>query len=481
MEWFQGSIPQAIQTSKARKAYFVVYVEGTDETSKTTTEVLDRPTVSAKLNGPEFVCIKLPKDSEGHKQFAEIYKMVPVPSVFFIALNGRATEVVVGKTDDAGLENLLSAAIEKCVVELKVEAGTHSAPAIVPMNPSAGAASSVPIASPQRSSSSLSAESSSSIKPETPKENKSQPTEATPSLDDRVEKAKQLINQKNEEKRKEEAEKEKAAERDRRRIGHEMQLRKAKRQEQEVKEALEERKNNTLEEHAARKKILDQIAQDRADRLERERMRAPVVSPSVATAASAPPPSNANSARIQFRLPSGETKSHEFEPETTIMQVRQFIDNNIVLPFKEYHIATTFPRREFTWRENDQDLRSLQLLPSSVLLILPVTGNVVSRPNGWATAMVSLFWSVLAPFLSVGNYISSFIFGGGNPRPATGPGADPAQQPSAPPTSSSQPSSQAPFGSRTTIRKRGNIHTLADGSDKPDDNNTWNGNSTQQM
>uniref|UniRef100_A0A0A9WAL0 UBX domain-containing protein 4 n=2 Tax=Lygus hesperus TaxID=30085 RepID=A0A0A9WAL0_LYGHE len=448
MEWFQGSIPEAIQSSKARKAYFVVYVEGTDDSSKTTTEVLDRPAVSSKLKGPEFVCIKLPKDSEGHKQFAEIYKMVPVPSVFFIALNGRATEVVVGKTDDTSLENLLSSAIEKCVGELKLEvASTQSAPVIAPISPSASAVSS---ASPQPSSSSLSAVSSASVVTENPKEIISQPTEAPPSLDDRVEKAKQLINQKNEEKRKEEIEKEKAAERERRRVGQEMHKAKLSRQELEMKEALEERKKNSIQEQAARKKILDQIAQDRADRLERERMRAPVVSPSVVAAPSAPPPSDVNSARIQFRLPSGETKNHVFQADTTITQIREFIDNNIVLPFREYRIATTFPRREFTWRENGQDLRSLQLLPSAVLLIVPVSGNVVSRPNGWANAMISLFWSVLAPFLSVGNYVSSFIFGGGNGRPATtGPRqAEPAgPQPSAPPTSSSQ--SQSPYGSRT--------------------------------
>lgn len=37
------------------------------------------------------------------------------------------------------------------------------------------------------------------------------------------------------------------------------------------------------------------------------------------------------------------------------------------------------------------------------------------------------------------------------------------------------------MGDATVIRRQGNIHRLTDKTDSDDDNNTWNGNSTQQM
>lgn len=49
---------------------------GPDDASKATSEVLNKPNIAAKLNGKDFVCIKLLKDSEGHQQFAAICKFL---------------------------------------------------------------------------------------------------------------------------------------------------------------------------------------------------------------------------------------------------------------------------------------------------------------------------------------------------------------------------------------------------------------------
>ncbi|BES97315.1 UBX domain-containing protein [Nesidiocoris tenuis] len=474
MEWFEGSIIEAIQTSKAKQAFFVVYIEGTDDASKTTTEVLNRPSVAEHLKGKDFVSIKLKKDTPEHKQFAEIYKMVPVPSVFFIGNNGLASEVVVGNNESANVEARLLAAIQKCASELNVQ-NLHAT-----------------VSSTSSSVSVAATPGPSSAKVETAKlpmeSGESPQTAAAPApLEDRVEKAKKLVLQKNEEKKKEELEKEKLTERERRKIGQEMHKAKLSRQEQEMKEALEERKKDTLDNAAARKKILDQIAQDRKDRQERERSRAaagasPPVEQQAPSSGSSSPQVNGDIARLQFRLPGGETRVHTFPGDTTLNQIRQFIDNNIVLPFSEYQIATTFPRREFTWRDNEQDLRSLNLLPSSVLLILPLPGSsTVAQTSGWAKATVAFFWSLITPLLSMRDYVSSLIWGGRANAGTSGSAAGGSSASSAPTRGTGPSPSQPPFG-RTTIRKRGNIHTLGSEDDpKKDDNNTWNGNSTQQM
>lgn len=41
--------------------------------------------------------------------------------------------------------------------------------------------------------------------------------------------------------------------------------------------------------------------------------------------------------------------------------------------------------------------------------------------------------------------------------------------------------SSGSLGGGKSVRRRGNVHTLSDGNDSNDENNTWNGNSTQLM
>ncbi|XP_016410602.1 UBX domain-containing protein 4-like [Sinocyclocheilus rhinocerous] len=93
--------------------------------------------------------------------------------------------------------------------------------------------------------------------------------------------------------------------------------------------------------------------------------------------------------------------------------------------------------------------------------------------------------SLLYPLLSVWRFISGFLFSSAPPAPAPAP-----------------PAAQNAFGSgsgaaaepkRDAVRKRvlekrpedfkkdGKIYRLRTQEDNEDDNNTWNGNSTQQM
>lgn len=83
-------------------------------------------------------------------------------------------------------------------------------------------------------------------------------------------------------------------------------------------------------------------------------------------------PSNATVTRIQFRLPSGNSHTGQFEPSSTLRALRNYVLENIDLPFRQFAMSTSFPRRELTNEENDKTLLQLELVPTAVILILPL-------------------------------------------------------------------------------------------------------------
>lgn len=76
--------------------------------------------------------------------------------------------------------------------------------------------------------------------------------------------------------------------------------------------------------------------------------------------------------RIQFRLPSGNSHTGQFEPSDTLRTLRTYVTENINLPFRHFAMSTSFPRRELTNEENDKTLLELELVPTAVILILPL-------------------------------------------------------------------------------------------------------------
>jgi len=85
-----------------------------------------------------------------------------------------------------------------------------------------------------------------------------------------------------------------------------------------------------------------------------------------------PTSNNATVTRIQFRLPSGNSYTGQFEPSNTLRTLRTYVTENIDLPFRQFAMSTSFPRRELTNEENDKTLLELELVPTAVILILPL-------------------------------------------------------------------------------------------------------------
>ncbi|XP_016999917.2 UBX domain-containing protein 4 [Drosophila takahashii] len=104
MNWHTGNIAEAVAESKAKDAVFVVFIEGQDEMSRKLERFVDDSRVRSRLETSDFVAIKVQGNSSAYGQFMSLYKVVPVPSLFFIGKAGTPLAIATGIT--ASVEEL---------------------------------------------------------------------------------------------------------------------------------------------------------------------------------------------------------------------------------------------------------------------------------------------------------------------------------------------------------------------------------------
>lgn len=210
----------------------------------------------------------------------------------------------------------------------------------------------------------------------------------------------------------------------RRRCGQDLQNFKQRQEENEMKKLQEERKRDKIEEQAARKRILEQIAQDKAERAQRFNLSATTAQSKPSSnrddSVSVPPPSvisNATETRIQFKKPDGETDVRTFGRDEPFINVRTYVEENVIVGsgIREFALATTFPRREFQTDDNAKTLFDLGLVPSSVILVLPLDKAPSRRlplqnSYGMVAMLTTAFWSILSPVFSAFTYLRNLVF-----------------------------------------------------------------------
>jgi len=344
MRWFQGGIAEAVAASKARNAIFVVFVEGKDDASISAAAAVDNVAVSSKLESDEFVAIKLDSGSEAHRQFVQIYKLVPVPSMFFIGGNGIPLEVVAGEITVPGLLQKITSVLEKSgKVVSPIEAEGEAAATGMQ-----DAKQNSPEIIPDRAGCMV--EGASTFKEEVvqvtnPSDSQTQAAapavKETSNVEEKMERAKQLVEKKRKEKEEEDKQTQRQKEMERRKMGQEVQKLRRWQQDQELKHLKEDRQKEKAEEAAARERILRQIAEDRAERASRfnaaqeaakkqaeEELRKRSEEQAAHTAA------QYDMARIQFRLPDGSSHSHNFEITATLGEVRSYAARHLSFPFR---------------------------------------------------------------------------------------------------------------------------------------------------
>ena len=134
--------------------------------------------------------------------------------------------------------------------------------------------------------------------------------------------------------------------------------------------------------------------------------------------------------------------------------------------YTSFSLSTSFPRRNLDTEDKATTLKDLQMAPSCTVMVLPST--TLASNNG---DLMSLVWLLLTPFTILWGIISSFIGTAGGTR-------DPAPQ-SGPSSSGGQDRARAGAGTHKVTREAG-IGRLRNSDFSDDENNTWNGNSTQQ-
>uniref|UniRef100_A0A8C7WVC5 UBX domain-containing protein 4 n=1 Tax=Oryzias sinensis TaxID=183150 RepID=A0A8C7WVC5_9TELE len=370
------------------------------------------------------VAIKVPASSETCVQFSQIYPVVCVPSSFFIGNSGVPLEVIAGGvTPQELLKRILNVSQVRRAARL------------------------------------------------------------TRKLEER-----------REQKKRGEEETELRKEVERRKMGKNMQDLKKKQEEEKTKRLLEERNREKAEEKAARERVRQQIAMDRADRAaryaktqeeERTAKEALLLARQEEQEARKEALLRQRSAvaRIQFRLPDGSSFSNQFPSQSRLQEVWDFAAQEVGSRYGNFSLATVFPRREFTAEDLNQTLLELELVPSASIVLRPQLGRpagavVQSSGRGLWAALGTLLY----PLLAVWRFLSSFLFA--TPTPSVAP---PRGPPPPEPNAHNQPQSSSDKAKREAekrpkdFKKDGNICRLRTQEDSEDDNNTWNGNSTQQM
>uniref|UniRef100_A0A8C4VGT9 UBX domain-containing protein 4 n=1 Tax=Falco tinnunculus TaxID=100819 RepID=A0A8C4VGT9_FALTI len=460
MMWFGGSIPAAIAAAKQRSSVFVVFVSGEDEQS---TEMAarweDEKVTEAASDG--FVAIKIDSKSEACLQFSQIYPVVCVPSSFFIGDNGIPLEVIAGSVS---VEELVTR-IHK-VRQVTLAHRLHLADGV-------GCAhmfrmGDVPDTAVFRLFTFI--------------------------LHYRITKK---LEERREEKRKEEEQKEIKKEIERRKTGKEMLEYKRRQEEELTKRMLEERNREKAEEKAARERIRQQIAMDRAERAARfakskEEAEAAKAAALQAKQAEIEARKEASQkersaiARIQFRLPDGSSFTNQFPSEARLEEARQFAAQTVGNAYGNFSLATMFPRREFTKEDYGKKLLELELAPSASVVLLPAGRPATSVVQASGGDLWKFLGTILYPLLAVWRFISNFLFTSPPPSQSAVRSAH-QQDHSSPSASSSVEQSRQAVRKRVVekrgedFKKEGKIYRLRTQDDGEDENNTWNGNSTQQM
>ncbi|XP_021377081.1 UBX domain-containing protein 4-like isoform X1 [Mizuhopecten yessoensis] len=456
MEWFPGSIPQAIQTAKQNNGLFVVYVQGKNEDTEKMADVWEDKNVISTCKSNKCTVIKIQGDSEEGKFFGEIYPILFLPSTYFIGLNGVPLEVTGGHVEaDTFVQNITTAQ-----QKLQEQISKH--------NP---AASSSAVSESVTMGSSSSAAAKSADKPP---------------LQDRVEMAKAKMEQKRIEKLQKEKEETKLREDERRKLGKDVHKLKQYQEDRQRKELEEEIRKDREENKKMREKIKEQIARDREEKAQmykrkkdeqdidaEEKKKAKLQAKQEAAAMDNA--RRSENARLQIRLPDGSSISNMFNSSDTLEAVHQFIT---ATTGHQMSLSTTFPKRSFTDEDRAETLMSLGLAPTAVIIAVNHKSRS-SAPYGGGGGAVSeggIVSMLLAPFLMIWNFIYSLIFGGSESTPPAGQGSTRQQR--------AEPQQQRPGSSyqKRQANKDGNITRFRNSEDDDDDENaTWNGNSTQQM
>jgi hypothetical protein len=488
MEWNNSGIGPAIQKAKSLKALFVVVIHGDDENSNLFLDLMNDTEVTSLLSPDNCVALKLKHESEGYKQFNDLYPVILVPSVYFIdSSNGVDVEVTGGLqvTKDRLIQS-----IKKAFASAKIVPAESAPNAENVLSPRAVRVEQARDVIKQTwdtiKESAENKNSSTSNADDQENPSSSNANLGTISLEERVSRAKELLAARRGTEQKEIEDKEKNSEKERRDMGKKVHEIKKTQEEKDALEAAKERKKDREETKLARERVKAQIEQDRlekqakfdvkkqqdqAERKQKEKATLEEQSEQAEKLAAA----RSTLARVQFRLPEGGTRINAFAADAPLSDVYKYVNEELSdsVAFRSgFSLFITFPRSLLDEKPMDSPLRELGLAPSGTILVLPKNRSLV-RSGGTGASIMDYVWLLLTPLTVLWGLLSSFV------TPTT---VQTNSTPTAGPSQANQARNQRNLNkNHTGVRSDGNVARLRNLSDDDDETNTWNGNSTQQQ
>ncbi|XP_035994649.1 UBX domain-containing protein 4 isoform X1 [Fundulus heteroclitus] len=506
MLWFDGSIPEAIHCAKQRSLVFVVVIAGEDEQSKQLMSSWEDDSISEAAQNC-CVAIKVDAKSDTCVQFSQIYPVVCIPSSFFIGVSGIPLEVIAGSvTPDVlmkrinKVKKMHSQGIGGSAVTMETRPPDNTEPTSdpeVPVGAGASPGSLFTISNPTKGSlsSSVDEDSVSSAKPSMENSLFCQATcSESENPNSKIERLTKKLEERHEQKKKEQKENDIRKEIERRKMGKQNQEFKRKQDAEKAKQILEERNREKAEEKAARERVKQQIAMDRAERAAtyaRLQQDEKVAKQNLLQAKQADQDARkelqirerSTISRIQFRLPDGSSLTNQFPSQTRLQEAWNFAFEEIGSLYGNFSLATMYPRQEFTSEDLNKTLLELKLVPSASIVLLPSQRptDTVTRSSGFG--IWAVLGSILYPLLAVWRFLSSFLFAAPYSASASRGEAEHNSSISSANQAKRETSTKQKLEMRPKdFKKEGKICTLRTEDDNDDeDNNTWNGNSTQQM
>ncbi|CEP12960.1 hypothetical protein [Parasitella parasitica] len=370
--WFKGSMKDAISLVAEKQCVFLVYIHDNSEKTNIFNDTLKNNQVTKAIN-EGTVAVAMEKSSENAVMFGQYYPIQTVPILYFIKQ---------GTIRDFGVETLTSQEIIDKINAVN-QISTVPAPQSLPVSTTVAAteaapATPAPAAEPSTENTNVTPTTSSTHSADSSK-NVQQHDERKEEMQKRLERV-----------RKERAEREQqeAKERETKRRQDAKMLQDAQqlRIDKENKVYYEKIRKERQEDEAHRKRVREQIARDRAEKIaqrnaekQRQSSESPIITQQAATAAAENSSSSSLKSKshmysnLNIRQLDGSNIRHQFEAICTLSQVRDWIkENRTESAKKPYKLSSQFPTRLFTDTDNDTTLKDLNLCPSATIIMKPL-------------------------------------------------------------------------------------------------------------
>uniref|UniRef100_A0A915NGS8 UBX domain-containing protein 4 n=1 Tax=Meloidogyne floridensis TaxID=298350 RepID=A0A915NGS8_9BILA len=346
MEWFVGTVDDALTEYQQKKGILIVYVYAENGL--------------LFLICIPYVAIRMVKESENAKQFAQFFPTLTVPVCYILGMNAQPLEVITGLSGVTS--DKLLGEFKKAVSLFKEQIGEMKKDVDIPKDKE---------------------DRIEDKKEETVVVQKEEaaPGDAGASADtttsqEKLEYYRKLLEEKKKSDAKKEEEEKHKKEMERRMDGKAMAELREKQRERELKEAAEERRRQKAEDAQALQRLRDQIKLDKEERAAAAASKNGTAGGGQENVKKAEKkvetvemnkPVNSDECRIQCRFPDGQTLIKVFPSKELLQVVYDAVNEDVRKP-TSFFLMQTYPRKKLT--DMNKSLLELGLTPSAVLLVV---------------------------------------------------------------------------------------------------------------